>query len=294
MLRAHLDDHETGCRNEKGRLTRRLSGAHHLQLSAGHHRCLPLPRANAAAGLRPPVTSSSASATARRPRLRFLHALYKAAEGSTSSGVRFKELGEQLGLTEEETWIVRSYLANEGLPGPAPPSSTSSSPTKASRRWRRHWSRPPLPPNTFRPRENVILIGTADGAVIQQGNTDSGPRSRTPRATLEGGTPASGRPRGPHQGERSTGRRARRVGRRGRHRDGSIAHSPSPARGRPRDGGHGTGPARSRGLQWQSCSRGPEKLSAPPEDCWRCWDDGPQAGSRKLPGVAPHISPFAL
>ena len=27
MLRAHLDDHETGCRNEKGRLTRRLSGA---------------------------------------------------------------------------------------------------------------------------------------------------------------------------------------------------------------------------------------------------------------------------
>ena len=29
--------------------------------------------------------------------------------------VRFKELGEQLGLTEEETWIVRRYLANEGL-----------------------------------------------------------------------------------------------------------------------------------------------------------------------------------
>ena len=51
----------------------------------------------------------------KETRLRFLHALYEAAEGSTSNGVRFKELGEQLGLTEEETWIVRSYLANEGL-----------------------------------------------------------------------------------------------------------------------------------------------------------------------------------
>ena len=120
----------------------------------------------------------------KETRLRFLHALYEAAEGSTSSGVRFKELGEQLGLTEEETWIVRSYLANEGLLAGATIVYIVIT-HKGVKEVEEALVAPASSTEHFPPAENVILIGTADGAVIQQGNTDSVQEVELPAATLE-------------------------------------------------------------------------------------------------------------
>jgi len=115
----------------------------------------------------------------QQTRLRFLHALYEAAEGSTSNGVRFKELGEQLGLTEEETSIVRRYLANEGLLSGATIVYIVIT-HQGVKEVEEALVAPAASTEHFPPAENVILIGTADGAVIQQGNTDSVQEMRAP------------------------------------------------------------------------------------------------------------------
>ena len=150
----------------------------------------------------------------KETRLRFLHALYEAAEGSTSNGVRFKELGEQLGLTEEETWIVRSYLANEGLLSGATivyivithqGVKESRGGTPRSRSFHRTLSARGKRHSDRHRRRRCHPAGQHRFA----------PRSRAPRRYPGGSAPAGGRPRSPHRRDRSTRHGAGGVARRG-------------------------------------------------------------------------------
>ena len=113
-------------------------------------------------------------------RLRFLHALYEASEASTSNVVRFEELG----LTHEQTWIVRSYLASEGLLSGVTIAYIAIT-HQGLKEVEEALVAPTTPTENFPPAENVILIGTAEGAVIQQGNVDSSQKVELPPATLE-------------------------------------------------------------------------------------------------------------
>jgi hypothetical protein len=117
-------------------------------------------------------------------RLRFLHALYEASEGSTSSIVSTESLGASVGLGVEQTWIVRRYLAMEDLLKGVTPTSISIT-HKGLKEVEEALVAPARPTEHFPPAQNVIVIGTAEGAVIQQGNVDSTQQVTIAPAKLE-------------------------------------------------------------------------------------------------------------
>lgn len=121
----------------------------------------------------PALTTALARLEQRRAtRQRFLHALYEAAEGSTGNLVPGEELGAHLGLTLEQTWIVRGYLASEGLLKGATTTHITLT-HQGIKEVEEGLVAPARPTEHFPPVENLIVIASAEGAVIQQGNTNS-------------------------------------------------------------------------------------------------------------------------
>lgn len=105
-------------------------------------------------------------------RLRFLHALYQAADGSPDNLVSFEAFAAELGLDIGKAWVIRSYLAHEGLVRGATTSAFRIT-HQGVKEVEAALVAPSVPTEHFPPAENVILIGTAEGVVIQQGNQDS-------------------------------------------------------------------------------------------------------------------------
>lgn len=111
-------------------------------------------------------------AARKAARLRFLHALYEMAEGSTNAMVPVEAIAERARLPMEQAWAVKMYLHAEDLLRGVTPVHVSL--THAGlEAVEEALVAPARPTEHVSAAENVIVIGTAEGAVIQQGTVDS-------------------------------------------------------------------------------------------------------------------------
>jgi hypothetical protein len=108
----------------------------------------------------------------REKRLRFMYRLYDATGGSELADVDRHELGDELGLSSEETDRVIEYLKGEQLlayPGLGGISITHRGVLEVER----SISNPKQETEHFPPAINVIHIGEMHGSQIQQGTVQS-------------------------------------------------------------------------------------------------------------------------
>src|SRR4051812_32695372 len=120
----------------------------------------------------PPIDALGRLDARRAARLRFLHALYEAAQGSPDTTVDFEPFAAELGLGLEPAWTIRSYLSREGLVRGVTTSALRVT-HEGVKQVEAALVAPSAPTEHFPAAENVLVIGTAEGTVIQQGNVDS-------------------------------------------------------------------------------------------------------------------------
>jgi hypothetical protein len=132
----------------------------------------------------PPIDALGRLDARRAARLRFLHALYEAADGSPDTTVDFEPFAAQLGLALEPAWTIRGYLSREGLVRGVTTSALRIT-HDGVKQVEAALTAPSAPTEGFPPAENVLVIGTAEGTVVQQGNVDSVQQVELGGAALE-------------------------------------------------------------------------------------------------------------
>jgi hypothetical protein len=105
-------------------------------------------------------------------RLRFMHALYEASGGASGELIDTDQFRVRLGLDYAPFWNTRRYLENEDLCRGVTTHHFSIT-HQGVKEVEAALTAPTEPTEHFPPAENVILIGTAEATVIQQGNEDS-------------------------------------------------------------------------------------------------------------------------